>query len=77
MMSAKTLTLDEIKQQYPNQWVLVEFTKLDEDLNVLRGRVVETASSKGELYRKLVNADVKKFAIEYTGELSQDEVYLL
>lgn len=68
-MKKKTLTMEEIKQQYPNMWVLIEYTKLDEDLNIVRGWVVETAPTKDEIYQKLLKADVKRFAIEYTGEL--------
>ncbi|MCG3159147.1 MAG: hypothetical protein JMDDDDMK_00129 [Acidobacteria bacterium] len=76
-MRQKNLTMDEIKQQYPDQWVLIEFTRLDEDLNIVSGKVVETASSKDEIYRKLLGADVKKFAIEYTGEFPEHEAYIL
>jgi len=71
------LTMPEIKQRYPDQWVLIEYTKLDKDLNVVRGKVVETAPSRDEIYQKLLNADVKRFAIEYTGEWPADLAYLL
>jgi hypothetical protein len=75
-MKKKTLTMEEIKRQYPNMWVLIEYTKLDEDLNIMRGWVVETGSTQDEVYQKLLNADVKRFAIEYTGELPE-MAYLL
>jgi hypothetical protein len=71
------LTWPEIVERYPDQFVLVEFTELDEDLNYERGKVIATASSKDEIYRKLLKADVKCFAIEYTGEPPEDEAYLL
>ncbi|MGH9837012.1 MAG: hypothetical protein ACREBD_27615 [Blastocatellia bacterium] len=67
----KTLTMEEIKRQYPNQWVLIEFTKLDEYLNVVRGRVVASAQTKDEIYSKLLTAEGKRIAIEYTGELPE------
>jgi hypothetical protein len=70
-MKKKTLTMEEIKQQYPNMWVLVECIKLDEDLNILRGRVITAARTKDEIYSKLLNAEGKRIAIEYTGELPE------
>jgi hypothetical protein len=70
-MKKKTLTMEEIKQQYPNMWVLVECIKLDEDLKILRGRVITAARTKDEIYSKLLNAEGKRIAIEYTGELPE------
>jgi len=70
-MKKKTLTMEEIKQQYPNMWVLVECIKLDEDLNIIRGRVITAARTKDEIYSKLLTAEGKRIAIEYTGELPE------
>ncbi len=70
-MKKKILTMEEIKQNYPNQWVLIEYSELDDDLNIVRGEVVETASTKDEIYEKLLNAKVTRFAIEYTGQLPE------
>jgi len=70
-MKKKTLTMEEIVQQHPNQWVLIEYSELDEDLNIVRGEVVETAATKDEIYQKLLTAQVTRFAIEYTGVLPE------
>jgi hypothetical protein len=70
-MKKKILTMEEIRQKYPNQWVLIEYAELDDDLNIVRGEVVETASTKDEIYEKLLNAKVMRFAIEYTGQLPE------
>jgi len=74
---SEVLTMPEIIRRYPDQWVLIEFTKLDDELNVVRGKVVATAPSRNEIYRKLLKADVKRFAIEYTGEPPEDAAYIL
>jgi hypothetical protein len=34
------MKLLEIKQQYPNEWVLIEFTELDDQLRVAEGKVI-------------------------------------
>ena len=75
--TVKNLTLDEIKAQYPDRWVLIEIAKLDRDLNIVSGKVVETALTKPEIYQKLLKADVKRFAVEYTGALPADLAFLL
>ena len=73
----KLSSLEEIKKQYPDQWVLIAYTKLDDDLNVVRGKVIATAPSRSEIYRKLLKAEAKRIAIEYTGEPPEDVAYIL
>lgn len=34
------LTMDEIKKRFESEWVLVADPELDEDFNVLKGRVI-------------------------------------
>jgi hypothetical protein len=34
---AEILTLEEMARRYDGEWLLIAYTKLDEDLNVLRG----------------------------------------
>ena len=34
------LTLEEIFSLYPDEWVLIAYTELDEDLSVIRGAVL-------------------------------------
>jgi len=35
------MRLNEIRKRYRNEWVLVEFSKLDKDLRVKDGRVID------------------------------------
>ncbi|MBI3248758.1 MAG: hypothetical protein HYZ50_19830 [Deltaproteobacteria bacterium] len=71
------MTLAEIKQHYPNEWVLIEFTELDDDLQVVEGQVVAHSPSKAEIYQKLVDLDKDKIALEFTGEQPEEPAYLL
>jgi hypothetical protein len=45
------LTIDLLKQQYPNQWVLLADT-VSEGIHILGGRVILTASDKHQLALK-------------------------
>jgi hypothetical protein len=66
------VTWVEICKQYPGQWVLIEYQKLDEQLNVVEGEVVAHSSTKEDLYKQLLQTKGKNIAIEYSGELPQD-----
>jgi hypothetical protein len=66
------MTLAEQLKQYKDEWVLIEFTKLDKELNVKEGQVVAHSPRKEEIYALLLQFNGKNFAIEYTGEFSQD-----
>jgi hypothetical protein len=50
---SKRLSLAEIHQDYPNQWVLVIEPQLDDDLNIIDGEVAYHTSDKEDLYNHL------------------------
>ena len=62
------MTLEEIKGQYPDEWVLIEFEELDEELKVRRGEVIAHSPNKKTIYTKLVELENEKIAIEFTGD---------
>jgi hypothetical protein len=62
------MTLQEIYQRHPNEWVLIEFTELDDEFNVVDGEVVAHSPSKEEIDKVLMTVDYEKLAIEFTGE---------
>jgi len=73
----KILTLAEIYQQYPDQWVLIVEPELNEDLEVIQGLVIATSPDREGLYDQLHLSQEKSFAIEYTGSTENDAVALL
>lgn len=71
------MTLKEIKQQFPNQWVLIEFTQLDDELSVVDGRVLAHSSSRDEIEKELTTLRNERIAVEFTGEGDTGEAYLI
>jgi hypothetical protein len=71
------MTLDEIKQQYPDQWVLIGFGSLDDELCVTDGTVVAHSSSREEIDKELMSMTKERIAVEFTGERDTGESYLL
>jgi hypothetical protein len=66
------MKLSEILSHYKDEWVLIEYTKLDTDLNVQEGEVLAHSPRKEDLYAMLHKFKGKNFAIEYAGELPED-----
>jgi hypothetical protein len=71
------MTWEEIRQQYPDEWVLIEFTELDAELKVVKGEVIAHSPHKEEIYKQLPDLENERIAIEFTGELPKEPAYLL
>ena len=71
------MTLEEIKQQYPDQWVLIEFTLLDDELRVIDGNVIAHSPSRLEIQQQLATLRNEKIAVEFTGKGDTGEAYLI
>ena len=61
----------KIKKQYRNQWVLIEFTKLDRQLKPKSGRIIAHAANKEDIYKALLQTKGKNISIEYCGKISK------
>jgi hypothetical protein len=70
------MTLEQIRQQYPDQWVLIEFAALDDELRVTDGKVLAHSPSREEIEKELMVLRNEKIAVEYTGERDTGEAYL-
>lgn len=63
----------EIRKRYKGEWVLIEYTELDDELNVVEGEVVAHSKDREEIYRAQMELKGKKLAIEYLGEIPEEE----
>lgn len=68
---SEILTLEEIQEKYPQQWVLIAYTEEDEYLNVIRGEVLAYSPDRDDIYDYLPNRNGKAVAIEYTGPIPE------
>lgn len=62
------MTLEEITQQYPHQWVLIEFSTLDENLDPVDGTVIAQAESHDRMLAILEKQVRKQIVVKYTGD---------
>lgn len=71
------MKMDEIRERYEGEWVLIEYTELEEDLTVKEGEVLAHAPSREEIYRELLKTKGKDVVIEYLGEVPEDLAVML
>jgi hypothetical protein len=71
------LPIHEIKQQYQNEWVLIAYTQVDENLNVTEGEVLAHSPNVETLYHLLPQHRDRAVAFEYIGEIPEDLAFIL
>lgn len=71
------LTVKEIEDRYPSGWVLIEDPEVDEQLDVIRGRVIWHSADRDGVDRKMLELRPKSPATLYTGPWPEDMVYVL
>lgn len=71
-MRDEILSMKEIAGKYKDEWLLIEYEELDENLNVKKGKVIAHSPCKDEIYARLSGTRGKNVAIEYTGKLPED-----
>jgi hypothetical protein len=74
---AKILTLEEIKRQYHDEWLLIAYTTLDADLNVVQGEVLKHSPDADDIYDALPQYNDRAVAIEYVGEMPKNVAFIL
>lgn len=72
----KILTMEKIRAQYAGNYVLIEFVELDEDMQIVRGKVIAHSANGNEIFQEFIkhrsrNAPV---ALEYLGPLPDEIV---
>jgi hypothetical protein len=76
VMSA-VLPISEIKQQFQDEWVLIAYTQIDENLNVIAGEVLAHSPNVETLYHLLPQYPDRPVAFEYVGEVPEDIAFIL
>jgi hypothetical protein len=74
---SEIMTFKEIEQNYAGEWVLIAYSKTDEDLQVIEGKVIAHSANKEEIYQVLESTPEQPLAIEYMGEVPEDIAFIL
>ncbi len=71
------LTIEEIQDQFPSEWVLIAEPKVDERTRLLAGRVLFHSQVRDEVYHKAAELRLPHFAVRYLGQLPENLVLVL
>ncbi len=73
------LPMEEIREQYAGEWVLIEYVELDEDMQIVRGRVLAHSSDDEEIFQKFLGFIDQKMpvAIENLGQVPEDVIFVV
>ena len=71
------LTMEEIERKFDGEWVLIEDVENDEQLEILRGKVIYHGKDKNELHRRAMESKTKKFASLFIGKPNPKMGFLL
>ncbi len=71
------LTIEEIKAQFPSEWVLIGDPQTDESPRLLAGRVLFHSPNRDEIYRKAVELRLPHFAVRYLGTMPENTALVL
>ena len=73
----RVMTISEIESEFDSEWVLVDEPETNEQLEVLKGRVIHHSKDRDEVYRKAVSLRPRRSAILYTGSIPEGTVVVL
>jgi hypothetical protein len=77
IQSPEILTLEQIRQRYDGEWVLIAYTEIDQNLIPLRGEVLAHSSNRDEVYSAISHANGRDIAIECFIKTPEDMVFIL
>ena len=73
----EVLTLAEIADRFPSEWVLLADPELDDPFEVIRGRIVCHSKDRDEVDQEAVRLRLKSSAFLYTGEIPEGTAVIL
>ncbi len=74
---SEIMTFADMKLRYDGEWVLINYTETDENLQVVKGKVLAHSPNKEDIYYALKSLKDQPLAIEYMGEIPEDLAFIL
>lgn len=74
---SELMNFADMERSYDGQWVLIAYTKTDDNLQVIEGRVIAHSVDKNDIYRALKAVPEQPLAIEYMGSMPEDLAFIL
>jgi hypothetical protein len=71
------LTMAQIEERFPSEWVLIEDPEVDEHMEIIRGKVLWHGKDRDELDRIALELRPKSPAFLHTGPFPEDMEFVL
>ena len=73
----EVITLAEMHARFESEWVLVEDPELDEQGEIVRGRILFHSKDRDEVYRKDLELRPESAGYVYTGRIPENAAVIL
>ncbi|MBR8830029.1 MAG: hypothetical protein N5P05_003314 [Chroococcopsis gigantea SAG 12.99] len=74
---SKIMTFQEMQNYYDGQWLLIAYTELDDNRQIISGEVLAHSPIQEEIYKALESLQQQPLAIEYVGKVPEDLALIL
>mgnify|MGYP006291727057 CR=1 FL=1 len=71
-MQQKHLTIEEIRERFPDEWVLLVDYEQDDSFAPTGGKVAAHSPRRGDVYRKLPDLKNRRTFVLPTGDIPED-----
>jgi hypothetical protein len=74
---SERLTIEEIYNRFPDEWVLLDEIQVDQAQHVLSGRVIAHSADRDRVYDAMLKSDSSELAVRFTGRIPDDVAVIL
>ena len=71
------MSVEDIEARFESEWILLEDPEVDEQMQVVRGRVICHSKDRDEVYQKAIELRPKHSAFLYTGKIPEGTAVIL
>jgi hypothetical protein len=71
------LSFEEIKRRYDGEWLIIAYTDLNDEMEVVSGEVLAHCPDEADIYKALPIAQGRDVALEYVGKVPDDLAFIL
>lgn len=77
IVMGQRMTVEEMRQQFHGEWILVHEPETNESLEVIAGEVLHHHKDRDEVYRQAIIRRPGRSAILYTGQIPEGTAIVL
>jgi hypothetical protein len=76
-MATTISSIEQMRSAHSDEWLLIAYTELDDQLNVIQGELLAHSPNAEDLYKLLPSFSDRAVAFEYVGEIPQELAFVV